>query len=348
MSGFRPCCLPTAVGSLPCTDPGEACDLVLRYLPEIPAWPQLPNRTPLENMYVQYFERFPGAVVDGDRVYVHGDSHLETGLEKLYADYLEGDTAGYGLDPRLAAGLAEMRGRWANLAQRPQAFKGQITGPISGGLQVTDRHRRPALYDELLADAMAKYLRLVAGEHERVLGEAGGQTIVFVDEPYLSAVGSSFIQIRREQVNELLGEVLGGLRGLKGVHCCGNTDWSLVLESPLDVLSFDAYNYAETLALYAGEVKAFLRRGGVLAWGIVPTDQRALDGENVDSLVAKLLAGIALLGNKGIEREEILVASLITPSCGLGPMSPGGAARALALTAGVAGRVRREFLGGEC
>ena len=348
MTAFRPCCLPTAVGSLPHTDPHLACDLVLRYLPEIPAWPQLPNRTPLENMYVQFFERFPGAVIDGDKVYVDSQGQFEMGLERLYTDYLDGATADYDLRPRWAAGLAEMRRRWTNLPQPPQAIKGQITGPVSAGLQITDRRRRPVLYDEVLADALAKYLRLVASEHERVLAEACRRTIVFVDEPYLSAVGSGFIQVRRELVSELLGEVLGGLRGLKGIHCCGNTDWSLVLETGLDVLSFDAYNYAETLALYPRELKGFLRRGGILAWGVVPSDQRALDGEDANSLVAKLLGWVELLAGKGLEREEILATSLITPSCGLGTLAPAAAARALALTAEVAGTVRSEFLDGVC
>jgi len=37
----------TAIGSLPHHDPAAAAALVLRCLPEIPAAPQLPMRTPL-------------------------------------------------------------------------------------------------------------------------------------------------------------------------------------------------------------------------------------------------------------------------------------------------------------
>ena len=29
--------------------------------------------------------------------------------------------------------------------------------------------------------------------------------------------------------------------GLVGVHVCANTDWSLVLDSSADIVSFDAY-----------------------------------------------------------------------------------------------------------
>ncbi len=344
MSVFQPYCLPTALGSLPYGDPGAACDLILSYLPEIPVWPQLPKRSPLENMYVQYFHRLPGAVLEGDRIFVDTEDHVGQGLEQLYGDYLSGNTAGYDLNPQAAAGLFEMRRQWGRLSTAPYAVKGQVTGPISGGLQVTDRHQRPILYDEVLGDAMAKYLRLVATAHERALGETAERTIVFLDEPYLSAVGSAFIQIRPSQVGELLSEVLGGLHGLTGIHCCGNTDWSLVLATHFDVLSFDAYNYLEMLMLYADDVKRFVGRNGTIAWGIVPTDERALAVEDEASLTAKLLAGVDLLASKGLDREEILASSLVTPSCGLGPMTEQGAVRALALTAAVARRIRRDYL----
>ncbi len=52
-------CLATTIGSMPHTDPDEACGLVARYL-QIPAWPQLPRRHPRENMYRQFFDRFLG------------------------------------------------------------------------------------------------------------------------------------------------------------------------------------------------------------------------------------------------------------------------------------------------
>ena len=59
--------LATAVGSLPQTDPQEACSLILANLPDIPVWPQLPKRSFLENMYVQYSGGFPGVKVEDER-----------------------------------------------------------------------------------------------------------------------------------------------------------------------------------------------------------------------------------------------------------------------------------------
>ncbi|MGD0918697.1 MAG: hypothetical protein ABSB22_19790 [Thermodesulfobacteriota bacterium] len=41
----------------------------------------------------------------------------------------------------------------------------------------------------------------------------------------------------------------------------GNTVWSLLLETRLDILSFDAYSYLENLSLYPKGLKTFLERG---------------------------------------------------------------------------------------
>lgn len=343
MNDFHPYFLPTAIGSMPQRSAAEACDLVLRYLPEIPAWPQLPTRDPIESMYTQYFESLPGVALGDDGVFIETGERFDREVESLYTDYMAGETHCYGLSPERAAGFVEMCHRLETVSQPPVAVKGQVTGPISAGLQITDRKLRPALYDDSFADVLARYLRLVAAEHERVLRTLCPRTIVSIDEPFLSAVGSGFIQVRREQVDEMLGEVLGGLQGLKAIHCCGNTDWGFILSQPFDILSFDAYNYAETLALYPREVRDFLSRGGMLAWGIVPTDPAALAAEEASSLVHRLEAGVQALQEKGVDPELLHATSLITPACGLNPVSPELSVRALCLTAEVSRELRRRY-----
>lgn len=119
------------------------------------------------------------------------------------------------------------------------------------------------------------------------------------------------------------------------MHCCGNTDWSVLMATDIDILNFDAYNYGEALALYTDELKAFLDRGGVLAWGIVPSDEAVLAGETAPELLKRLDDLISLLAGKGISYDILLKQCLITPSCGLATLSPAAAVRALSLTAEV-------------
>jgi len=341
MSGFRPELLPIHVGSLPHEDPQQACAAIRASFPELPGWPQLPKRSFLENMYVQFSEGFPGLVVAGERIFVDRTRDLSADLECLYLAYLEEDLESYGLEASYAAGFEEWsRGEFRGC----RAVKGQVTGPVSWGLTVVDQDLRPVLYDEVLADAVGKHLRLKAMWQERELRRLCPTTIMVLDEPYMTSFGSAYVALKKEQVVGLMTEVLGGLQGLKGIHCCGNTDWSVVLSVPLDILSFDTYDYAESLSLYAAEVKDFLARGGAIAWGIVPRDSGKLDVETAETLVLRLLEAMDLLVQKGITLDSLLAASLISPCCGLGSLSVEDSESVLELTAGVSREMRRRYL----
>ena len=98
-------CLPTIIGSMPHTDPQAACAQISHYLKDIPAWPQLPRRSFLENMYAQFSQGFPGVVVKKDSIYIDRSRNLDKPLEKLYAAYLENDVDKYPVSPDYAAGL---------------------------------------------------------------------------------------------------------------------------------------------------------------------------------------------------------------------------------------------------
>ncbi|MDO8491184.1 MAG: methionine synthase [Dehalococcoidia bacterium] len=337
-----PSAIATAIGSMPQADPAEACAIITRYLSSIPVWPQLPRRSFLENMYAQYSEGFPGVVIQGERIYVDTSRDLAQPLEKLYQAYLENDFEHYGITPGYAAGLHA----FLSSKVKPEvAVKGQVTGPISWGLAVTDQDRRPLAYDEVLSDAIARHLRLKAAWLEATLKSVCPHTVIFIDEPYLASLGSAFVSLPPQKVRALLEEVLGGIKGLKGIHCCGNTDWALLLETGIDILNFDAYNYARSLSLYPEQVDTFLKRGGAIAWGIVPSDEELLSGENVDSLVKRLDAAMGLLADKGVSRDALREQCLITPSCGLGSLSEATSVRALELTAGVSAKLRGASVG---
>ncbi|MGD8626367.1 MAG: methionine synthase [Anaerolineae bacterium] len=325
MSKFEPGLRSLVAGSLPHHDPAEACRLILDTV-DIPTWPQLPRRTFLENMYVQFSEGFPGVVVRDEQIYLDRDGDLDAELEQLYVAYLMNDLDYAAISPTYAAGL----GCLLDMEKAP-VVKGQITGPVSWGLMIADRERKPILYDDVLAEAVGKHLRLKASWMERELRRISRQTIVFVDEPYMSSFGSAFLSLNEGQVITLLEEVFAGIEGLKGVHCCGNTDWSLLLSTSVDILSLDAYEHTETLALYPDQLAEFLERGGIIAWGIVPASDQALE-EDVDSLMERFDAALDLLLDKGFGRDDVLASSLIMPSCGCGSLKVETARRILELT----------------
>ena len=334
-------CLPTAIGSMPHTDPSAACAQVVKYLKEIPCWPQLPKRAFRENMYAQFSQGFPGITVTDDRVYVDRAESLDKSLEKLYAAYLDNDVDSYPLSADYAAGLHAFLAL-KNLS--PLAVKGQITGPVTWGLTVTDSDGRAVIYDDVLGDAVAKFLRLKAGWQEKELKKISANTIIFVDEPYMASYGSVSVPLSAERVKSLVEEVFRGIEGLKGVHCCGNTDWSVLLGTSLDIVSFDAYNYAQSLSLYPREVKSLLDRGGAIAWGIVPNDGPSLEKETAASLKDRLEEAMAPFTRNGVQFKQLLRQSLLTPSCTLASLNtPDAAAHALELLTQLSQTMRKKL-----
>ena len=335
-------CLPTAIGSMPGTDAQTACAQVVRHLKDIPAWPQLPKRSFLENMYAQYSEGFPGVVVKDDSIRVERSADTDKALEQLYAAYLENDFYKYPVGAEYAAGLHTFL-NYENLS--PRAVKGQITGPVTWGLTVTDEDKRAIIYDDVLGDAVPKLLRLKASWQEKVLSQISKNTIIFVDEPYMSAYGSVGMQLSEERIINLLDEVFSGISGIKGVHCCGNTDWSLLLKTSTDILSFDSYNFAESLSLYPAEVRRFLERNGAIAWGIVPNEAEALAGETAASLKDRLEEAMAPFTRNGVRFKQLVEQGLLTPSCTLTSLgSEEAAGRALELLAELSTTMRGRYL----
>ncbi|MCX7911438.1 MAG: methionine synthase [Dehalococcoidales bacterium] len=336
-------CLPTIIGSMPQTDPEAACAAIFRHLRDIPAWPQLPERSFLENMLVQYSEGFPGVVVEGERVYVDTSGDLTGALEAIYTAYLAGDIARFPVSRERAAGLYCFLEK---APKRPLAVKGHVTGPLTFGIALTDAEKNPIINHELLGDAVPKLLRLKAAWQENELRSISDRTIIFVDEPIMASAGSvaaTGVLARPEKAVAIIDEVLSGISGTRGIHCCGNTDWSVILKTKLDVLSFDTYNYAPSLHLYADAVKRFLSNGGAIAWGIVPNSPGDLARESVASLRERLEEAIAPFTRNGIRFRDIVQQSLLTPSCSLIPLGEEGAERALEMLTGLSQEFRKRY-----
>ena len=339
MAKFEFACLPTAIGSMPHIDSKEACSIVVKYLPDIPAWPQLPKHSPKENMCNQFSEGFPGIVIAKDKIHIEPWANFETELGQIYADCEEDNPSKYGVSVEYAAGFHA----FLSQVKKTEIVKGQITGPITWGLTVTDQDNQAILYDQTLAEIAAKFLRLKASWQENTLRQISLNPIIFVDEPYLVSLGSVFTPIPEDKVAALLEEVFQGIKGIKGLHCCGNTDWPVLLGTTTDILSFDAYNYASSLSIYPNEVKSFLTRGGNIAWGIVPNDEEALAKESLSSLRDRLEEAMAPFTRNGVSFKQILRQGLLTPSCGLAALSPEAACQALELVAKLSHDLRRRY-----
>ncbi|MFP4169730.1 MAG: hypothetical protein ACLFUV_01720 [Methanomassiliicoccales archaeon] len=333
-------CAATCIGSLPHTDPAEAVSLILSEVRSIPFWPQLPSRGFRENMYAQYSHILPGIIIDNENMKVQVD--LENyDPEAFYMDVISEQVERFEYSPDHFSGFYEFMER--DLPEEAVAVKGQVTGPVSTGLQITDQTGKAAIYDEAYGEIVRKNLNMMARWQERRLREKCGNTIIFLDEPYLSLMGTPFASIKPHEVITWINEVIEGLEGTVAIHCCGNTDWPTVMATDIDILSFDAYDYGHTIGLYSDEVADFLENGGALAWGLIPNDEEVFYKENINSLAQLGEKLIRSLEQKGIDLDLVVRNSLITPQCGLGGVQESASADILRTLAGVSSVLSERF-----
>jgi hypothetical protein len=317
----------TNIGSVPHVDAGAITQQLIECL-DIPAWPQLPRKTFLENMYTQFSASLPALVLDEskEKIQFNTAGDLTQAITPFYERVLADDLESFALPEHYASGFYALK---ENLAPSEEGWvKGQVTGPISFGLTVTDQDLRASLYHDDLADVIIKNTVMVSRWQIRELKSLRPHVILFVDEPYMASFGSAFISLSRQQVVHMLDEVFEAIHAegaLAGVHCCANTDWSVLLETQVDILNLDAYGYLNNLALYPEELGAFIARGGWIAWGMVPNNE-AIHTASADQLATDLQNGIEQIIQRAAQREIHLPASfdqisLLSASCGLGSTS---------------------------
>ena len=326
---FNPQCVATAIGSLPHNDPTIACDIVLKTIPEIPIWPQLPHTNFREGMEIQYSEGLPCVTLDEEkqRMYFDTRGDITSALEKFYENYLEENLDYFQVSPEFSRGIYEMEKKLKEEdLSSLQYFKNHVTGPITTGLGRVDENKRSIYYNEVFRDVIVKGMEMKARWLLRKFSFLGCDQICFIDEPILSAFGSStYVSVQRSDVVKYLKDVIAAVHkegALAGIHCCGNTEWTILIDSGVDIISFDAYEFGKTIAYYPEQVKELLEKGGVLAWGIVPTSEK-INEETPETLVEKLKAVIENLASKGIDEGLIWEKCLLTPSCGTGSLPVG-------------------------
>lgn len=351
---FQADCLPLLIGSFPLQDHAEALDLVLAHTPEIPLWVQLPFYRQ-EGMVFQFAPGLPGLTTTPEKVWIDTSlENYEAQLLAFYEDYLAVTEGGasleetrFALTPETAAGFFVFTQRIASLPKPPQALKGQVTGPITFCTALKDQQGRALFYDQQLREVAVKLLAMKARWQVEKLSQFKCPVIIFIDEPALAGFGSSeLISISREEISACLNEVVQAIHsagGLAGVHVCANTDWSLLLDSEIDIVNFDAYAYFDRFILYPEQIKRFLRSGGILAWGIVPTlNATDIEKETTASLLKQWRSQAAAIEALGIEWSVLRSQSLLTPSCGTGSISLEHAKKVLRLTKEIAATVRKE------
>jgi len=340
---------------MPFEDPAYAVGVSLDKL-DCPIWPQLPRLGLREQMEIQYSENIPCATIDYDksRMFFDTATDYSEAFAEFYEAYMaamdeddgDGDCSAMAISEEFSKGIYALEAALKAKGGKIPFAKVQTTGPCSFALTIVDENKRALYYNDEFRDVVVKALAMKCRWQIQKFKEYADNIICFIDEPILSAFGSStYVSVKREDVVAMLEESIAAVHAdgaLAGIHCCGNTEWSILIDAGVDIVNFDAFAYGETIAMYAGHVKTHLERGGMLAWGVVPTSKDIRD-QTVETLEVQLEKVMDNLAAAGIDKTLICEQAILTPSCGTGSLEVADAERVFELLKQLTARMKAKY-----
>ena len=340
---FAPRFMATALPTIPHRDPVKACRAVLESFPEAPCVPRLSASLRM------FMEGMPCLEINPEKRQVRYDLSRQEELQRFYECVLSADVESLAISPKYAPGfysLVDFLKQGA--APGLRMIHIQMPGPLTWGLTMTDPSGRPAWYNPTMREVLVNTLIMKTRWQAKRLREVLPRVdfLVTLGEPTLGLMDSPFGSVSAGEVIRVFNEFFRQVEGHSCIHCCSNMDWPQLMRSEVRVINFDAYQYADKIALYPKEIDAFLGRGGMLAWGIVPVGREALESESEERLLQRLEEGMELLAGRGIGRKKLGERSFVTPCCSTATLSPELAERAFQYTRNISRRMRRKYFGG--
>ncbi len=316
----------TAIGSVPFVDAKEAVESLAPLA--IPAYPQMVKLSPWEDMFLGSLNGLPALLIDPETRTARAKRHnRENDLADFYAKFMAGERDFLALLPESSRGFDAFIARAAqDPSYGPDFLKAQVIGPITLGQMILLEDEANALVDDQeLLEATSLALGGKAAWMAARIRALGRTPIIFIDEPGLSSFGSAFSTLSADTVIKSMISASEVVRAdgptLIGCHICGNTDWGMVMDMGIDVVNFDAHAIMEQFSLYPKQLRAFLEKGGLVAWGIVPA--QGFDPEiKAAQLAAQLKEGLMGLDKKGVPYQLTAERSMLSTACGLGVLSP--------------------------
>lgn len=329
---MKPRFMTTAIGSMPYDNADYAAEKSLNCL-GAPHWPQMSRFGQLEQMETQYCEGIPCVVIDTEKNRMFLDTSIDYSEQfaTFYENYMmaldeggNGDCSSLAITEPHSAGIYALERALQKKGEKIPFVKVQTIGACSFALSITDENKRALYYNDEFKDVITKAMAMKSVWQINKFKPYCDQVICFVDEPVFSGFGSStYVSVDRNDCVATLGEVVQAVHdagALAGCHCCGNTEWSILIDAGIDIVNFDSFAYGETIAIYPEHVKKHLENGGMLAWGAVPTS-RIIREQTIETLEAQLEAMMDNLAKVAkVDKELIVNQAFLSPACGTGSL----------------------------
>ena len=297
------------MGIMPHRDIDRALELALSL--DIPFCPQLPNVSIYEDMYIQASQNFPGIAIDFDKErLVFNTTRFEQELDEYFLKMDCPET--FALTNEYSTVFHEFLSR---KLQGYRAVRGQVIGPVSFGFKVLDESLKPIIYNEEARAVLFDFIQKKVNVQYQELRKRNPNAFVWLDEPGLGYAFSALSGYNEQQAKEDYHDFLEGLEGPKGLHLCADVNLPYLLELGVEILSFDAYQIEFMPKEYAGSVAEFLKSGGVISWGIIPTESTILTTQIPETLALTLSDYWEVIAqNTSLSLSQIARQALVAPA----------------------------------
>ncbi len=300
--------LTTAMGVMPHTDVDKALNLALSL--DIPFWPQLALYNYYEDMYVQASENFPGIILDLEK------RTLRFSTDKFYNE-LDNAMANWENDDffDISEKYSVVYHKFLNLdLSKYVAIRGQMEGPVSFGFYIKDENDRPILFNDEIRPFMFEFMARRVNVQLKRLKEKNKNAFMFIDEPGLQFLFSALSGYSDVFARQDIENLLNMIDRPRGIHLCGNPDWDFLFGFDMDIVSIDIHTNQKVIPLYGSSIKNFIERGGIIVWGIVPTNFEPFINESLDTLKDLLRKIWDIIIKAGVSQEQLFAQSLLSPA----------------------------------
>ncbi|MCB0965906.1 MAG: hypothetical protein KDB37_03645 [Ilumatobacter sp.] len=293
------------VGSLPHLSAGQAARFSFDRF-DVPTVPSLPRRSPAELAVAQALIGVPGVGLGQYGALAIDCAALDP--EAPVATDLDGQQF-----IGLRAFLNEARDRGA-----VGPVKWQFLGPISVGLALVRAGASTEVAFPVALRAVRSHLVAVQG----LIADAlpGSPQLVVLDEPLAADLAEPGFPLAPDDAIDLLSGAMAVVEptATVGVHACGDADVATLLAAGPQVLSIPVQR---SLLGVVGYLDRFLRNGGWVAWGAVPTGGPIGAGQpRAWQRLANLFCEMVQAGCDG---DLLVQQCFVTSECGLGSHGTG-------------------------
>ncbi len=311
------------VGSLPHLDPVEAAAFAIGEF-DIATIPTMPGRSVSESILGQALVDVAGVKIEPDGSIVVDPAAVRP--HRAVTTDLEHESF---------AGLRAFLDLATEVRLDGSAVKWQFVGPVTLGVAL---HRagldRGVAFDLALSIVRAR-LAAVSAEVSDALPSS--RQMVVLDEPWFGELMQPGFPIPPDEAIDRMSSAMAALPAttLTGVHCCAPCDVATLLASGPNVVSLPV---STELVDWVGYLTRFLADGGIVAWGVTPTEgPLPSTSERQWRALSDLWCGLVQLGcDPVLLRRQ----SIVTPQCGLAHHTVSVARRIARLTADVGKRVQ--------